>query len=574
MTTTGGGASASIVLAGAAGQGIATVERLLGRILKLAGYQVFSSSEFMSRIRGGTNSTEIRISAEPVEALVDRIDVLVAFNDSAVEHIRKQGRLSEDTLVLGEKENMRDAGPNTATVPFEEIAREVGNRIYANTVAVGLVAGMLGVDSSLVTEFLEGYFRDRGDEIVSGNVEAARRGLDLGAELASSGRVGFSIPRGDSAADDLLLSGTEAVGLGALAGGCDFISSYPMSPSTGVLVYLAQHGDEFGMVVEQAEDEISALNMALGASYAGARSMVTTSGGGFALMVEALSLAGVAELPVVIHLAQRPGPGTGMPTRTEQGDLLFTLRAAHGEFPRAILAPGTPKEAFELVQHAFDLAAAHQVPVIVLTDQYFVDSIFQLPSLAAPEEPPDRHIVESDADYVRYRITDSGISPRGIPGYGSSLAVADSHEHDEIGHMTEDFGLRVRMNDKRLRKEGGLREAALAPVLIGPEDYRTLVIGWGSTKPIIREALDRMGLTDVAQLHFPQVYPLHNSVADLLSQAERTVVVENNATGQFATLLRLETGHEATDTVHKYDGMAFSVEGLQAELAAILDESE
>ena len=561
----------SIVLCGAAGQGIQTVEHLLTRILKQAGYHVFSSSEFMSRIRGGSNSTEIRIASRPVSAYVDRVDILFAFNDTAIAHIGELGRISRDTVIVGEKANLQGTDNPTHEVPLTQIATEIGNRIYANTVAVGVIAGLLSVDTGIMDANLRQLFASRSEEIIGDNVEAGKRGYALGRNLMDSGKVRIDISTDSQAGDQLLVSGTEAVALGAIGGGCDFISSYPMSPSTGVLVYMAQNGAEMDILVEQAEDEIAALNMALGASYAGARSMVTTSGGGFALMTEALSLAGVAELPVVIHLAQRPGPGTGMPTRTEQGDLLFALFAGHGEFPRIILAPGSAQEAFHMTAAAFNLAARFQTPVFVLTDQYFVDSVFQVPALALSGISVERHIVEATGSYQRYALSENGISPRSVPGYGAGLVVADSHEHDELGHMTESMALRVQMNDKRLRKLEAMRQETVAPKLVGSPDYETLVIGWGSTYHAIKEALERLARPEIALLHFGQVYPLHPDTVAYLNLAARAVVVENNATGQFAKLIKLETGIDVEKRILKYDGMPFSVEELEVQIAAIAD---
>jgi 2-oxoglutarate ferredoxin oxidoreductase subunit alpha len=555
----------SVVLAGAAGQGIQTVEHVLTRVLKLSGYYTFSFTEFMSRIRGGINSTEIRVASEPVNAFVNRIDILCVFHAKAIPHLKD--RLSKDTIVIGAEENIKDAeSDNTFDVPFIDIASDVGNRVYANTVAVGLLASLLGVEQENVSSHLETYFGDRSEDIVEANLEAGKRGYEIGTDILESGDLGIDIARSDEVTDDLLLGGSEAVGLGAIAGGCNFICSYPMSPSTGVLVYLAKYGQAFDIVVEQAEDEISALNMGLGAASAGGRAIVTTSGGGFALMNETLSLAGVAELPAVIHLAQRPGPGTGMPTRTEQGDLLFALFGGHGEFPRAILAPGTAADAFYLTQHAFNLAAKYQVPVIVMTDQYLIDSVHSLRDLPTDDLEIERHIVETNADYKRYAITESGVSPRGIPGYGQGLVVNDSHVHDEAGHMTENFDMRVKMNEKRLRKLEGLKEDAIAPELTGAEEYKHLVIGWGTTYHGLQEALQELDRDDVALLYCKQVYPLHSKVAEHIKQAERTIVVENNATGQFAKLIKMETGLEVDDHIRKYNGLPFAVEELVAAL--------
>jgi 2-oxoglutarate ferredoxin oxidoreductase subunit alpha len=334
------------------------------------------------------------------------------------------------------------------------------------------------------------------------------------------------------------------------------------------LVFLSRHAREFGIVSEQAEDEISAINMAVGAWYAGARAMVTTSGGGFALMVEGLSLAAMIETPVVIHLAQRPGPATGLPTRTEQGDLLFALTAGHGEFPRIILAPGTLEDAYELSRRAFDLADRFQVPVFILTDQYLMDTHYNLAGLDLKGAGPDRAVVKTGPDYRRYRITGDGISPRGIPGYGDGLVCVDSDEHDEYGRITEEMETRVAMVEKRIKKMEGIRAAALEPELLGGESYSHLLVGWGSTRHAISEALAGLSRNDISFLHLKQVFPMHTSVDEYLGRAERVITIENNAMGQLGTLLGMETGREPDDAILKYSGLPFNVE----ELIDLIDE--
>jgi 2-oxoglutarate ferredoxin oxidoreductase subunit alpha len=370
--------------------------------------------------------------------------------------------------------------------------------------------------------------------------------------------------------DQILLNGAEAVGLGAIAGGCNLVAAYPMSPSTGVLVFLAKHANEFGLIAEQAEDEIAAINMAVGAWYAGARAMASTSGGGFALMTEGLSLAGMLESPLVIHLAQRPGPATGLPTRTEQGDLELALYAGHGEFPRIILAPGRIEDAFYLTQKAFNLADKYQVPVFVLTDQYLMDSYYNIPSLDLSRTKIEKHVVKTTEDYRRYELTENGISPRGIPGYGEGLVAVDSDEHDTEGHITEDLDLRTRMVDKRLGKAEAMASDAIPPELVGPKDYKTLIVCWGSTYNIINEAVENLGRDDTSLLHFKHVYPLPNETPDFLSKAEKTVIIENNATSQFGKLIKLHTGIDIDNRILKYNGLSFSVEEVTERLKGLL----
>ena len=332
---------------------------------------------------------------------------------------------------------------------------------------------------------------------------------------------------------------------------------------------MAQHSRDFDIVVEQAEDEISAMNMAVGAWYAGARAMVTTSGGGFALMVEGLSLAGMLEMPVVIHLGQRPAPATGLPTRTEQGDLLFALHAGHGEFPRIILAPGSIEDAFYLTQKAFNLADKYQVPVFLLTDQYLLDSYYNIPSLTTSSLHIERCIVRTDKDYKRYKITPDGISPRGIPGFGEGLVVVDSDEHNAEGHITEDFEVRTKMVDKRLKKLGSMKKEAIPPELVGSKNYKTLIVGWGSTYHVVKEAIGHLGREDISFLHFKQVYPLPLATSDYLKKARRRVVIENNATSQFGSLIELCTGINIEKKILKYNGLPFFLEEVMENMRTL-----
>jgi 2-oxoglutarate ferredoxin oxidoreductase subunit alpha len=298
--------------------------------------------------------------------------------------------------------------------------------------------------------------------------------------------------------------------------------------------------------------------------------MATTSGGGFALMTEGVSLAAMLETPVVVHVAQRPGPATGLPTRTEQGDLELVLYAGHGEFPRIIFAPGTLAEAFELTQRAFNLADKYQIPIFILTDQYLIDSYYDMPSLNLSGVKVQKYIAKTAKDYRRYSLVEGGISPRGIPGFGEGLVVVDSDEHDEEGHITEDLDLRVQMVDKRLARGDVLKQEALRPEIIGPEEYRKVVVCWGSTYHVVKEALALIGRDDMAMLHFKQVYPLHPETCDYIERADISIVVEGNATGQFRKLLRL---HEAVDTdegIVKYDGLSFAVEDIVEAIEEIL----
>ena len=428
----------------------------------------------------------------------------------------------------------------------------------------------MGLDLADVTGYVKRFFAKKSQEIVDHNVQAAQAGYEAAGSLDLPQALELAAQPDPSLRDEVLVNGAEAVGLGAIAGGCDFVSSYPMSPSTGVLTFLAQQGRDLGVLAEQAEDEIAAINMAIGAWYAGARALATTSGGGFALMTEGVSLAGMLESPVVVHLAQRPGPATGLPTRTEQGDLELALYAGHGDFPRIILAPGTLAQAYDLAHRAFNLADKYQVPVFLLTDQYFVDSYYNLPAFDVSQTTVEKHVVKTAADYRRYAITTNGLSPRGIPGYGEGLVAVDSDEHDEEGHITESADVRVAMTDKRMAKGEALKKDVVPPTLLGPKDYRHLVICWGSTYHVVEEGLAVLGRDDTAMLHYSQVYPLHPKTADYINKAETTVVVESNAAGQFRKLIRLHAGVDTDEGLIKYDGLSFAVEDIVEGLGEIL----
>jgi 2-oxoglutarate ferredoxin oxidoreductase subunit alpha len=552
----------SIVLCGEAGMGIQTVESILTRMLKLAGYNVFATKEYMSRIRGGNNSTQIRVSSRPVSAFVNRIDLLIPLNKGAVQHLRE--RISYKTTVLAETEVVGDEAASGrfrfVEAPFTKIAADIGNKVYSNVVAVGTLAGLLGMKLPDICEYVRQFFSTKVGDVVQKNVQAAEAGFRLAEGVAGRAKVSLDITPDAAVKDQVLLSGGDAVGLGAIAGGCNFVSSYPMTPSTPVLVFLAKNGRDFGIIAEQAEDEIAAMNMAIGAWYAGARAMVSTSGGGFALMVEGLSLAGMLESPMVIHLGQRPAPATGLPTRTEQADLEFALYSGHGEFPRILFAPGTLEQAFYLTARAFNLADKYQVPVFVLTDQYLVDSYYNILHFDLSSVKVEKYIVETAADYRRYEMTKSGISPRGVPGFGDGLVCVDSDEHDAEGHITEDLQIRTKMVDKRLRKLESAKKDIIAPELHPNRGYKNLVVCWGSTYHIVKEAIELLGRKDTSLLHYSQVYPLHPRTADYLAKAGRVVVVESNATAQFAKLIKLHAGIEIKDRILKYSGLSFAVE--------------
>ncbi len=562
----------SLCFCGAAGQGLQTAEDLIGRVLSGFGYYVFTTREYMSRVRGGSNSTRVRVSPTPVRAAVDRIDWLFllagGLRPNVMEQITAETKIVGDPSVLTrDADRFRERGSSIAELPVLAKAKELGGTIYETTIMAGIAAGLVGIPADEADPLFEQRFKD--PETALRNRAAFAFGLTLGAELSGAPLLA-KYPH--AVKKEILMDGNTSVSLGAAAAGCNFITAYPMSPGTALFRFFAHNAARFGCVVEQVEDEISAINMCIGASYAGARALATTSGGGFALMTEGLSLAGITETPVVVHLAQRPGPATGMATRTEQADLDLALYAGHGEFPRALYAPATIESAFTLAAQAFVTAAKFQTPVVLLTDQYLLDSAYDIPPPQPENIPLPERPVMAEEGYKRYAFPGEGevVSPRAVPGCGPGLVGLDSHEHTEEAHISEDFAIRTRMMDKRMRKLEAMRKEALPPTLAGDPAFHTLIVCWGSTRETLLEALRVLKAPGVTLASCEQLWPLSEELAPMLARAKRRIFVEGNATAQFARLVHAETGHAPTDTILKYDGQPFSVEEATERLRTLL----
>lgn len=564
----------TIKIGGAAGQGIQTIGGSLSRVFSRAGYHIFSFQDYESRVRGGHNFFQIRFSDKQVLAPREGVDILIALDTESIP--RHSGELTEVGIAVYDSASLKQKheGKRFVDVPFKDLAVEHGgNPIMANTVASGAAMGMLGMDVSLLDSVIRDELGGKGSETVEANVRAAR----AGHEYAAANCPACSFQAASLGDAWMLVEGNEAIGLGAIAAGCKLYAAYPMTPSTGILSYLAGKAADHGLVVEQAEDEIAAINMAIGASYAGVRAMTGTSGGGFALMVEGLSLAGMTETPVVMVLAQRPGPATGLPTRTEQADLLYGLYAGHGEFPRVVLAPGSPEQAFYLVTKAFDLAEKYQVPVVILSDQHYADSVWTVDRFELESVPYHDYRVRGEAlerftDYRRHAFTETGISPFAVPGESKHLVVTDSDEHDEEGHIIEDAETRAKMVEKRMTKKWpGLVHEMSPPHHYGSKEPRVVLVGWGSTYGVMREAVDALGSSvEIAMLHFSEIHPLAsaggNGYLDVITKARLAVCIENNITGRFARYFRGETGYEFEAHINKYDGRPFTLEEVLREL--------
>ena len=544
----------NILVGGKAGQGIDTTVGMLEKLLKKAGYNVFTVKDIMSRIRGGHNFSLIRFGSRVIRSHSMKLDGIIALDDETVELHKEE--LKTEGFILGDS-TLETQDERAKKIDMNGMAKTLGNAKVAGSIAIGAFLKLFGENLDNFNDVIK-LFVD--EQYVDINIRAVNEGYNS---------IENKFPHIQGAFGDwMTINGNEAVALGAIAGGLRFYSAYPMSPSTSIMAYLASKSEETDIVVEQAEDEIAAINMALGASYAGARAMTGTSGGGLCLMVEALGLSGIAEIPVVVVDCQRPGPATGLPTRTEQGDLQFVISAAQGEFPRMVIALRHHTDAFYQTVRALNLAEKYQIPVIILSDQYLCDA-------SATVKPYDLSSLEmvqpafektGEGEYLRYRFTEDGISPRLIPGKTKNLVAIDSDEHDERGWITESADMRIKMADKRMKKLEKLGEELQEPEFLGVPDFETLFVGWGSTYGSIAEAVELLNGEKggkYAALVFGDIYPLPQKLLiEKAAMAKQIVNVEQNATGQLARLIREQTCITCTSSILKYDGRQITGEEI------------
>lgn len=554
----------NILIGGYAGQGMDTLGILLEKILKRKGYHVFSNKDYMSRIRGGHNFTQIRFGTQPVWGHDPRLDVIIALDQNTIDiHME---RLGEGGVLLCDQD-MGSPDKRVIQLPMKDIAKEIGNPRVMGSVAIGALIKILGISLDRVEEVFGERFEK---ETMDSNLRAFKQGY---------GQVEKHFEAQGAGEDNhILLNTNQAIALGALAGGVSFCAAYPMTPSTSIMTYLAQKQKDAGILVEQAEDEIAAVNMAIGASYAGARVMTATSGGGFSLMTEALGLAAIQETPLVVVNIQRPGPATGLPTRTEQSDLSFVLTASHGEFARMVISVRNPEDAFYQTVRALNLADKYQTVVILLGDQYLADATRTTPPFDFDRVRIERYIHDGKGlqpgEYKRYQPVEEGVSPRLIPGkVPGQVVIASSDEHNEYGRITESAEVRVAMMDKRMSKLKGLRRELLEPDYFGPQQPTHLLVGWGSLYGPLREAVEVLGAQGVSigALVFGDLYPLPEERLRRYAKGAKNIInVEQNYTGQLAKLIRQETGILCNRSILKYDGRQMHyrdiIEELQGEV--------
>ncbi|MDD5165893.1 MAG: 2-oxoacid:acceptor oxidoreductase subunit alpha [Candidatus Omnitrophica bacterium] len=561
----------TIKIAGEAGQGMQTIGAALSRFFRKNGFHIFANQDYMSRVRGGNNFFQLRIANKPVYTLRQKADITVALDKNSV--TLHQNSIAEEGIIILDKAkfNIPEENKLFFNAPFYELANNIGGSdIFINTVCSGAIVGLTGLAFDHLQEIIKDIFADKQDDVIQKNIQAAKAGYDFAKNNFKEEKFRLN---SSTAQEDLLMNGNEAIALGAIRAGCKFYSAYPMTPSTTIMDTMAHYAKRFNIVVEQAEDEIAAINMIIGASFAGTRSMAATSGGGFALMVEGLSLAGMTETPIVVVDAQRPAPATGFPTRTEQADLDFLIHAGHGEFARVIYAPGTIEEAFYLTIKAFNIAEKYQIPVLIMTDQHLADSYRGIEPFDLNKVKAQRYIISKEdskkvTSYKRYQLTESGVSPRAVPSWIQDVIYVDSDEHNEEGHITEDADMRIKMVGKRFYK----KITALSQEIEKPSAYNmanadTVLLGFGSTYGVMKEICAEPGNGNLGFIHFSQVWPFPVSeVNQLLKDKKNIFTVENNAGGQLAKLLMREAGIKVTHSILRYDGRPFDLDYLAARI--------
>ena len=557
-------------IAGAAGDGIASTGESFARVASRSGLHVFAYNSYQSVIRGGFVWLQVRAGDKKIYSQGDEPDFLIALNQNEANRHGQAMPSGSGILYNSDKIKIDNSvvkeGVRLYPLPIKDLTAKYGqNPVMQNTVALGALTKILKMNFDMVVSVIKDTFGDKNKAIVDANIGVAQAGYDYASSHWQS--IDFS-PKYDYNSRRAVLTGNQAISLGAAAGGCKFYSAYPMTPATSILHWMAAHSEKCGIVVKQMEDEISVLNMTIGAGFAGARAMCGTSGGGFALMTEAVGLAAITETPVVIVTSQRGGPSTGLPTKTEQGDLFQVLGASQGDYPKIVIAPSTVEDCFYATAEAFNLAEKYQLPVILMSDLYLSEHMETVSNINF-NVPIDRGLVAPPngnnwQQFKRYAFTESGVSPRSLPGMEGMIHVAASDEHDETGALISDAltneETRVRIMDKRMRKMQYALKELPPPKLLGPQNADITLVGWGSTYNVLRETADVLAKNGVTANHLQirYIWPFHDeAVEKILSNAKRILDVEGNYSGQLAKLIRMETGIKIEHKLLKYDGEPF-----------------
>jgi 2-oxoglutarate/2-oxoacid ferredoxin oxidoreductase subunit alpha len=590
----------AIGIGGENGQGIASTGNILALIFARRGLHLNAYNAYQSIIRGGHTFLTIRAGDGPVRNMGDKIDVFIPLNQDTMDrhlHLLKSG-----TCAVYDKEKVTPGkaadGVQLCAMPMKELTK--GNKLAVNTAALGATLQLLGIESEALETVISRQFKKKGDAVIAENVAIARAGYDYAAQNFTA--FSWKAPKGAKPLG--IITGNQATAMGGAAAGVKFYAAYPMSPSTGVLMWMAAHARELGIMVRQVEDEIGVMNMVIGAAHTGCRAMCATSGGGFALMTEAVGMAGMIETPIVCVDVQRAGPATGVPTKTEQGDLWQVLGAGQGDYPRIVVAPTNQLDLFQTIPELFNLCDKYQCPGLVLADLLISEGTTSIDpddldfkvkidrgELILPDNNGNGNGADNgsgaiaagsgynDKTYLRYKNTASGISPRAVPAVAGHIFTAATDEHDEDGTLISDEFTnpqkRRMMVEKRARKMEGVIKEIAPPKLVGPEKADVTLVGWGSTEGVIREAVEKLAAEEgivANQLAIKWIVPLHAAeIGAILGRSKNVILVENNQSGQFARYLRSETGFAAHGHIRKYDGEPFMphhiVEAVKSQLA-------
>ena len=533
----------TILIGGVAGQGSAVTSRFIGKIFCRLGYFVFNYRDYPSLIRGGHNFNILEISDTPVYSQGEKCDIILALDQKTID--LHKDCLKEGGFILGSNKLNSD---KLKPIDIGGILKKLeGPQILENDVFIGFLFKYFGIDKDFLLQEAKNEFGNNFEKIQ----KAIEEGYGISTETEKLEKNGEG---------NYFISGNEAISIGALSAGIDIYFAYPMTPATGVLHYLAKKEKEYSIIVSQLENEIAVANAALGASFTGAKVMVGSSGGGFALMTEAISLSGISELPLVVYLSQRTGPATGVPTYTSQGDLKFAVNAGHGEFSKIVIAPGDPQESISRTEESFYLATKYRIPVILLGDKHLGESDYSFKELNNSNVSKERFIIDNPSqDYKTYQMTDNGVSPVAVPGQGP-VVKATSYEHDEYGNTIEDAEATIKMNDKRMRKVDGIEKEVnnLNPATVYGKG-KNLIIGWGSTKGAIVDALKK--IEDFRFLQISYIVPFPKEILKQeVENSDRVILIENNMTGLLGGIIREQTGIDIKERILKYDGRPFTAE--------------
>jgi len=567
---------------GPAGKGIKTVGFNFGQVMLHHGYFVHDNDEYPSLIKGGHNVLWARAADEKIYCHDGKTHLLLALDKKTVlnhqDSIEAGGVIifDEKMVKLKDEDKTRD-DISYIPLPLLQTAVEVGGKeIMFNTVGLGAALALMGADIEIYKEVLKNQFEDKGDEIVKGNQDVAQAGFDLGTEKKPE--LDWSFTAQERSNDQAyLLTGNQAITYGAANAGCKILCSYPMTPASAVMEFFGQLEESHNVVLKHTEDEVAALNMAIGAWHTGSRVMVATSGGGFALMVEALGFAGITEAGPVIFIAQRPGPGTGVPTYTGQGDVRFAMHAGQDEFPRVVLAPGDTEECFNLGHEAFNLGDSYQVPVIILSDKFLAESHFTTPEIDDQKLKIEKGKVvfeDQTESFQRYDVNaENGISARTIPGVKGGEFLANSYDHDEHGYAAEESEMRINQVNKRHQKQLKLQQDLPMPKFYGEENAELTIVCWGSTKMVALEAMRQLVADgkSVNVLHFSYLYPLNwEAVQKTLDSCKKTIFVEGNLEGLYEGVLKQYCSFTPSDNYHRIDGRPFFPEEIIKKIQAMI----